>query len=611
MTLHVETGTQTCWMLESLDSRIRFEVTLNREGKLFYEVKRNEKSFLKRSPLGIETDYESFVDGLSFRSAMTGKVDETYTLPHGKQSLYFNQANELTLVFDKNGHELQLVCRVYNEGVAFRYRLPAAREHKVNAEPTGFVLPQDKLVNIWASKFMECYERTYELCMPEMMNEAAYAMPMLFQVGTDGWMLLTEGAVYGDYCASHLIVNRARKRTFDLAFASDQEGPNSANGPFATPWRAAIIGGELASIVESTMIFHLNPPTEVEDLSWVKPGRSCWSWHPDSDSPKDHEKQVEFVDFASDMGWEYSIVDGGWDSEASTVNAQELIRYAETKGVGIWLWSHYKALAEEEEARRKMALWAEWGARGIKVDFFDSDSQERIKAYDRIARIAMEYKLMINYHGATKPSGEQRRWPHVLTREGIFGAEYWKNPLAEGPNAAHNCTVPFTRNVVGSMDYTPVTFSRLTRTGHGHQLALSVIFESGMQCFADSIEAYEESAGNRFLRQVPAAWDQTILLEGYPGRFVTMARRSGQDWYVGSICAAGGRTAHVPLHFLDSDAVYEAEIYEEVITANDHYRFMHSTDMNMRTESVTNRDRLDFLLKINGGCVIRLTKKTI
>ncbi|MCR8629966.1 glycoside hydrolase family 97 protein [Paenibacillus radicis (ex Xue et al. 2023)] len=596
------------WSLQSPDGSIEFIVALDGQGKLGYTVDRAGKSILAFSSLGIVTERESYTEGLSFNKAVHTIIDEAYKLPHGKTSHYLNHANELTLNLDKNGHELLLVCRAYNDGIAFRYQLPEEGEIQITSEPTEFVLPQETLVNVWAQKFMECYERTYDHSMLELMDEEDYAFPMLFQVGNDGWMLLTEAAVFGEYCASHVKVSREKVRTLDLAFAPDQAVPNVTKGPFATPWRTAIIGGDLAAIVESTLVFHLNPPSEVEDISWIKPGRSAWSWHPDSMSPRDQEKQKRFVDFAAEMGWEYSLVDGGWDREESTTDVPELIQYAEPKGVGIWLWSHFKNLKEEDECRRKLALWAGWGVKGVKVDFFDSDAQERIQVYDMIARVAMEYKLMINYHGSTKPSGEERRWPHVMTREGILGAEYWKNDWNEGPNAAHNCTVPFTRNVVGAMDYTPVTFSRLTRTGHCHQMALAVIFESAVQNFADSIEAYEESIGNPFLKQVPAAWDQTVLLEGYPGRFVSMARRSGEDWFVGSICAAGGRKAHISLDFLESGGAYEAEIYEEVFGPLDHYRFKHSTEITVRKETVTCNDTLHLPLKVNGGCVIRITK---
>jgi alpha-glucosidase len=596
------------WSLQSPNGNIQFSVVMDGAGKLAYTVHKEGKTVLATSPLGIVTDRESFTEGLSFTRADTQAIDEAYTLPHGKASYYVNHAHELTLFFEKNGQGLQLVCRAYNDGVAFRYQIPGEGELLITSEPTGFVLPQETLVNVWAQKFMECYERTYDLNMPELMDEEDYAFPMLFQIANDAWMLLTEAAVFGDYCASHLKVNKQRTRAFELAFAPDQAGPNITEGPLATPWRTAIIGGSLAAIVESVLVFHLNPPSEVEDLSWIKPGRSAWSWHPDSLSPRDQEKQKRFVDFASEMRWEYSLVDGGWDREESTTDIPELIRYAEPKGVGIWLWSHYKNLKEEEECRSKLSLWAGWGVKGVKVDFFDSDAQERIQVYDMIARVALENKLMINYHGSTKPSGEERRWPHVMTREGILGAEYWKNDLNEGPNAAHNCTVPFTRNVVGAMDYTPVTFSRLTRTGHCHQLALSVIFESAVQNFADSIEAYMESAGKPFLQQVPAAWDQTLLLEGYPGRFVTMARRNGEDWFVGTICAAGGRTANVSLDFLESGVTFEAEIYEEVFGPLDHYRFKHSTEVAVRKESVTKQDTLHLPLKVNGGAVIRVTR---
>lgn len=602
------------WVLESPDSHIHFTVSLDRQGILSYQVSKDGKVFLDSSPLGILTDRQNFTEGLSFRNKTDARIDETYTLPHGKTAQYVNQANEMTLSFTKNEQELQLVCRAYQDGIAFRYQIPGEEGSQIVSEQTGFAVSKDCLVNVWAQKFMKCYERTYDLGMLELMDEEDYAFPMLFQVGNEGWMLLTEASVYGDYCASHVRVDPrdpAKARTLQLAFAPDQTGPVATGAPAATPWRVAIIGDHLGAIVESNVVFHLNPPSEVADMSWIKPGRSAWSWFSESLSSRDQEKQKRFVDFTAEMGWEYSLVDGGWEREESTVDVPELVRYAEDRGVEIWLWTNYRKIKDEEECRRKLALWAGWGVKGFKVDFFDSDSQEVIQVYDMIAKVAMENRLMINYHGCTKPSGEQRRWPHVMTREGILGAEYWKNALNEGPTAVHNCTVPFTRNVVGAMDYTPVTFSKYTRTGHCHQMALTVVFESAVINFADSIEAYEESAGKAFLKQVPAAWDQTLLLEGYPGRFVTIARRNGDDWFVGAICASGGRTAHLSLDFLDSGDKYQAEIYEEVFGELDDYRFKHSTEITIRHELVKKQDALHLPLRVNGGSVIRLTKVDI
>jgi alpha-glucosidase len=604
----VQSARKQIWNLSSPDGRLQVNVMLDDQESLFYYVEKNGAELVAVSPLGIGTDRMAFTEGLQFVSIATTEINESYTMPHGKMKHCINQANELTLHFSKNAHTLQVFFRAYDDAIAFRYQMPEEGFIQILSEPTGFALPQDRLINVWAQKFMECYERTYDHSMLELMEEDGYAMPMLFQIGNDGWMLLSEAGVYGSYCASHVKVSKKQPRMLELAFAPDQEGPNVTEGSFATPWRVAIIGDELSTIVESMAIFHLNPPSVIEDMSWIRPGRSAWSWYSDSASCRDQEKQFRFIDFAADMGWEYSLVDGGWDREDSTVNVPELIQYAETKGVGIWLWSHFKGLKEEANCRSKMALWSGWGVKGVKVDFFDSDSQERIQVYDMIAEVALEHKLMINYHGATKPSGEQRRWPHVMTREGIFGAEYWKNPLNEGPNAVHNCTVPFTRNVVGSMDYTPVTFTNLTRTGHCHQLALAVLFESAVQNFADSIEAYEDSAGKPFLQQVPATWDQTWLLEGFPGRYVTMARRSGSDWFVGAICAASGRSARVNLEFLEEGVSYTAEIYEEVFDKLDHYRFKHSTEISVRHETVTKKDSLLLKLRVNGGSVIRIVK---
>ncbi|MBB6729437.1 glycoside hydrolase family 97 protein [Cohnella zeiphila] len=592
------------WQLSSPDGRIRLSVGLNEAGSLCYEAEKDGVTLLAPFTLGLETDRQSFSEQLNVRHAETGQIRESYTMPHGSRKTHDYLANELILHAERNGEPIQLHLRASDDGIAYRFEVPASGRTSVVSERSGFTLAPEVFMNVWAQKLMKCYERTYDLHMPEHMVEDPFAFPMLLQCGGHGWMLLTEAAVYGTYCASHLRRSDTDIRTFVTCFPPDQSAPVQADSPLQTPWRVAILANDLDRIVNSSLVLHLNPPSELEDTSWIRPGRAAWSWYSDGASCGNMDIQKAYVDFAAEFGWEYSLVDGGWDR--GELDVPELVRYGRDKGVGIWLWSHYRDLKEPAQCEKTLALWANWGIVGVKVDFFDSDSQDVLRAYDTIAGIAADHRLMVNYHGSTKPSGEQRRWPHVMTREGIYGAEYWRN-ISEGPNAVHNCTVPFIRNAVGSMDYTPVTFSRQTRTSHCHQLALSVVFESAVQHFADSMEAYRTSVAHSFLRQVPAAWDESRLLEGFPGRFVTMARRDGEDWFVGAICAAAGRTATIDLDFLTPGSVYEAEIYEEEFDEGEEYRFRRATDMTVRTQRVTSFEVLRLPMKVYGGCAIRLT----
>lgn len=592
------------WVVKSPDDKITLTVLLNKSGALFFNAEKAQHPFLDYSPLGILTSVENFTDGLTFIKVETQSIHETYSLPSGKKNCYLNNANEITLFFCKGTKEISIAFRVYNDGAAYRYQIPGEGDIQIHSELSAFRLPDNVLLNLWAQKYLRFYESTYDLYMPENLGEDHYGFPLLVQAGKAGWALLTEAAVYGDYCGCHLQGGGSDALTLKVVFAPDQNEPVSASLPFASPWRTAMIGDTLQDIVNSDLVENLNPPSEVEDTSWILPGRAAWSWYSDGKSCGDIDIQKAYVDFTADMGWEYSVVDGGWTDK---LNVPELIDYAEKKGVKIWLWSHSRNFMTDEAAREKLSLWASWGVVGVKIDFFDSDAQEKIIAYDRIARIAAEYKIMINYHGSTKPSGERRRWPHILTREGIYGAEYLR-AASEGPNAAHNCTVPFTRNVVGPMDYTPVTFSRCKNTTYVHQVALAVIFESHIQHFADSKEAYYESAAKEFLSKVPVSWDETLLLEGYPGRHVTMARRRGDEWYIGSICAAGGRKVSIPLDFLDKDSIYTATFYEDELI-EDEYRFRGPTQILTGSKEVSSTEVLSSTLKIYGGYAARLVKK--
>lgn len=600
------------WSVKSPNERIEATVILDETGKLSFSVSQRGTRVLENSPLGIITRTQDFSDALTFVGAATGSVDETYPLVTGKVSSVTHHARELKLRFKKASEELEVLFRVHDDGVAFRYCIPGTGPAEVLSEPTGFTLPQGELINVWAQEFHTSYENTYDFHMLENLKAEHYGMPMLFQVGRAGWMLITEAAVYGNYCASNIKGLEDGSATLWLSFAPDQNKPLGGTYPLETPWRVVVMGEDLNTIVRTSIFENLNPPSELEDIAWIKPGRSSWPWFTDKSSCADLEANKVFVDFTAKMGWEYLLVDAGWEGK---LPVEELVAYAEEKGVGIWLWAHSRNFRQEEAVRRQLSLWAGWGIKGVKIDFFESDAQDMILSYDIIAQVAAEYKLMVNYHGCTKPSGERRRWPHIMTREGILGSEYfgadwsWSELHPMGPTAEHNCTVPFTRNVVGAMDYTPVHFLKgKRRTTYSHQVALSVVFESGVQHFPDSIEAYSESIAKEFLMAVPANWDDTLLLEGYPGRYATMARRKGDVWFVGAICAVSGRKAKIPLDFL-GDGDYTATIYEDGDNWNS-IKLLNASEIYKKVRRVTKEDVLEIPMKKNGGCAIQLIRQS-
>jgi alpha-glucosidase len=293
------------------------------------------------------------------------------------------------------------------------------------------------------------------------------------------------------------------------------------------------------------------------------------------------------------MGWEYVLVDEGWDP--SWIPA--LTAYARERGVGVLLWSRWDALASPAQRDALLTRWRGWGVAGVKLDFMESDSAARMRWYREVARAAAERHLVVDFHGATVPRGLSRTWPNVLTQEAVRGAEYYNGDSPITP--AHNATLPFTRGAIGPMDYTPVTFSApRRRTSFAHELALSVVYASGLQHFADSPEAYAaQPLAEAWLRDVPVAWDDTRLLAGRPGRSATIARRAGDRWYVGAIRAGAGGHIALPLDFLPRARQYTAEVIEDAPGGG----------LAARTQRVTAGDRLGVTTGENGGYVVRLT----
>ncbi|WP_437507824.1 glycoside hydrolase family 97 catalytic domain-containing protein [Sorangium sp. So ce1099] len=566
--------------VSSPDGTLRVTVTHDAaSGALSYQVTRNGATVIEASPLGITTSVADFTRGLGFVARSDRDIDERYSLPGRKKSTYTNRANEMVLRFSKGDRELHLLVRAYDDGIAYRYHVPQSGSLTVSGESSAFNLPDS--ASGWAQSFVVSYEGHYRA--HSHFDSGSFGMPVLARVGGD-WLLLSESDVASSYHTSHL--DGASGNT--LRVVPPSASPVTAAGPFNSPWRLAMIGG-LNTLVESTLVENLSAPSQLDDTSWIKPGRSAWSWRAGGNQ-SDYNTHVQYVDLAASMGWEYYVIDEGW--QASWV--PDLVSYARAKGVGILIWAHHRDVNTEAKMRALFSQWTSWGVQGVKLDFFENDSHVTMQLYETIARVAAEHRLLVNYHGCTKPNGLARKWPNVMTQEGVFGGEQGGLP------ASHNVSLIFTRNAVGAMDYTPVNYS--TAGGHNtwaHQTALAIMYSSYIQHYADHWATYRDSVARDFLRAVPSVWDDTRLLEGYPDQYATIARRRGDAWYVGSIVGGGeSRTPRIALSFLTPGVTYTAQIYRDGGSDNE---IVHET------RQVTSSSELDIPLRANGGVAIRLT----
>jgi alpha-glucosidase len=585
------------------------------------------------SPLGIVRDDEAF-STLRLKSVSSARtVSDDYSLPHGKRRTIATEASERVLHFQSPaGKPLDLVLRVASDGLAFRYRFPDRSEtpHAVKEELTGFTVVGGShgwlLPHQQAGKWAPAYEDLFSEVEAGATspNAAGWSYPALFRLA-DGrhWILITEAGLDPSYCGTRLRAE-ARGGTYRVRLPDADEGlgtgavePSSAL-PWTMPWRVIIAGDGLASIVESTLVTDLSAPTTMTGETWVRPGRASYGWWKDDDASKKEDVLERFIDLAATMTWEYSLIDANWHLLPEGA-LERVIEYAKAKNVGIILWYNSGGphndvtewgprdrLFDPEKRRAEFARIAALGVKGVKVDFWHSDKQNLIALYYDLMKDAAAAHLMIDFHGSTIPRGWSRTFPNLVSMEAVYAAEQYKYQARMSERGAwHNTVLPFTRNVIGPMDYTPVTFSDAKyphQTTNAHELALSVVLESGVVHFADGPEAYGAlpDAAKQFLKDVPTAWDDTRLIDGAPGSLAVVARRNGPTWWVGGISGTTEpQTVPLDLSFLG-----EGEF--DVIIVRDG-----AVPRQMVTESATMRaaDRVNVPLLARGGFALRFTKR--
>lgn len=479
-------------------------------------------------------------------SAVT-PIREDYTMITGKRRHCTNEGNQQVFHF-KNGQNvsLDLELRVYDDGIAFRYVFPqSAKEIGVTDETTAFVFQEG--ITRWTQKLNQAYEDFYLKNKGRVQGYTAaqWGFPALFEVADSVFTLISEANVAKGNCGSWLN-NTSSASSYKVEMAE----PTSISGRWCSPWRVAIIGS-LADVVESTLVTDVSEPCRLSDVSWIKPGVVSWIYWAYNHGSRDYQLIKKYIDFAADFHLPYMLIDAEWDEMRNGGNVEDALAYAKQKNIAPLLWYNSSTAwcafgplyrLNKPEMRQKEFAWLEsMGVKGIKVDFFSQDSISTMNYFVDILEDAAKYHLMVNFHGASIPRGWQRTYPHMMSVEGVYGAEWYNNKETLTDSAAwHNCTLPFTRNVVGPMDYTPCTFTDSQHphiTSNGHELALLVAFESALQHLADRPEGYHAQPAEvrSFISSLPTVWDDTKLLSGYPSSYVVLARKSGTCWYIAGL----------------------------------------------------------------------------
>lgn len=566
-------------VVESPDNMLKVTVDC-KEGKLSYVIDYNGKRMLNESPLGLNANIGNYADNLSYQRHEITKVTDSYKLRNSKQSNISYEANRLEyLIKNGDGAEMTLVLQVSNNNVALCYELSKKGETgsiRIMNEVTGynfpqqtttFLTPQSDAMIGW-KRTKPSYEEEYKADRP--MNERSqfghgYTFPCLFRVGEDGWVLLSETGVDSRYCASH--ISDYENGLYTIAFPMPEE--NNGNGtvepafslPGATPWRTFTVGSDLKPIVETTIPWDVVKPRYESDKIY-KYGKGTWSWILWQDNSINYDDQVRFVDLANAMGFNYTLVDNWWDTNIGKDGMERLSKYAKTKDVELFVWysssGYWNDIVQgptnimfNSISRKKEMKWLNSiGAKGIKVDFFGGDKQETMRLYEDILSDAEDHGLMVIFHGCTLPRGWERMYPNyvgseaVLASENLIFAQHWCDT-----EAFYGTLHPFIRNTVGCMEWGGSYLNkRMNRgndggntrlTSNGYSLATAVLFQNPIQNFAIAPNNLTDAPQYclDFLRNVPTTWDETRFIEGYPGKYVVLARRNGDKWYLAAINA--------------------------------------------------------------------------
>jgi alpha-glucosidase len=580
----------------------------------------------------------------------TSSVDRRYDPVVGKASHVADRHSQaiVHLARAKDGVSFDLIARAYDDGVAFRLMVP--QQAGINTldvywETTGFYFPRD--YGCWGAdsgRYENSHETEFDpVQASHIWSYNLYDIPLVCRTGTGEASFAIAEADKRDYPGGYLgrrgdnqlgvnVALSPRHDTQpDLPGFKTSAHADLTSGPLFTPWRVVMLADRPGKLIESNLIQLLAEPSKLADTSWIKPGKASWDWWNGwaVDVPNagiNTATYRAYIDFAKSMDLDYILIDEGWYKGSAelpkpadvtvpipAMDMPGIVKYAQGKGVGVWVWLQWKQLERQLDAA--LPLYEAWGIKGVKVDFMDRNDQEMVEFYHHLLAKAAEHHLMVDLHGAYPPDGLARTYPNFITQEGVLGAEY--NKFGVRITATHNVTLPYTRMLLGPMDYTPGGFRALppaefakqyrlkrpfVQTTRGQAIAMYVVYESPLVMLADSPDVYispdgKLSDGADFLKRVPTSWDETRFLAGEPGQYVVLARRKGANWYVGAMTNEQGRTVKVPLDLLGGGA-FDARIYQDGADMN---------HLSVQDRTVDRQGSITLKLANSGGAVVELT----
>jgi alpha-glucosidase len=555
-------------------------------------------------------------------------INETWTPVLKRTSTIKNNCRELTLQLQEKNFPrrmMNLVFRAFDDGVAFRTEFIGSgnnHDYVITDELVTFNFTADH--TCWAANhgnYRSSQENEYfKRKLSDITDQMVIGLPMTVKVADDCYAAITEANIT-DYAGMYLKQGNSKNGfsvRSNLAPLPDQ--PETGDKvrfkfPHKTPWRVIMLGDTPGKLVESEIVMNLNEPCAIADPSWIKPGICAWDHWWSGEVKVDNETIKKYIDLASEMGWPYQLIDWQWYGQfnnpeaditkvAPQLDMPGILAYAKSKNVKCWVWLYYTDV-NRADFDKACALYESWGIAGVKIDFMDSDDQEMVNWYHRIVKTAAKHHLMVDFHGAYKPDGFRRTYPNLVTREGVLGNEYNKWSLRITPE--HMTTLPFTRMLAGPMDFTPGGFLNRTpekfKNGtpaqvlgtRALQLAQFVVYDSPFQVACDHPDSYKGQEGTEFLKKVKTMWDDTKILNGQIGEYITSARRSGNEWFIGSMTNSETRTLEIKLDFLGAGK-YKMVAFEDAPDAS-----INAEDVMRTTRTVVKGDVIKMRMAPGGG----------
>jgi alpha-glucosidase len=625
--------------LKSPDGNLAMTFQTTGDHRLVYAIDYKGKPLVENSNLQLTLQgARPLGSDVTITGHVPSQGEDNYSLVTGKTSHVQDRYNALSIATEENAglhRQLTIEARAFNDGVAFRYVIPEQprlHDYRLVSEDTQFKISKDATTYaLVLPHFHTMYESEF-LKLPisafgstnGLSRSNLIGLPLAMEVPGVAWMAITEADMQGNaamYLTDPSMGWSGTELVSKIAPGDDPEVAVKGSLPHHSAWRAFLIGDEPGRLIESNIITSLNPDSEIKDTSWIHAGLTAWDWWSgDIDKNGNHafttENMKYYVDFAAKSGFPYMLIDAGWSVPGDItrmngkVDVPEVVRYAAAKNVKVWIWLTYTET--DKQMDEAFPLYAKWGVAGMKIDFVERDDQKGINFYYRAAELAARNHLMVDFHGATKPTGIDRTYPNVMGYEAVLGMEQSKGGSRDNPD--HRAMLPFTRMLAGRMDYTPGGFENVTRDNfvaqadhpmvmgtRAQQLALYAIYEAPFQMVSDTPKNYRDQPAFSFIEHVPATWDETKVLNGMPGEYITMSRRSGTGWWLGSITNWTPREFDVPLSFLGAGK-WTAEIYAD---ADDAAQYPKGVSIQKKTVDASTH--LKAKLAPGGGYAVRFT----